>query len=542
MDWVLNAHGGQNLGDSRRLQSLRVDTVLNEGVPRFDDEAGNVSEANIAENSNFEFEGIRYIDGIFDSTGTIPDRGRGGDDIDAGFYDLDGLERLDAWGVNLRGTWDTGPVLLTSLTGYEWYDRRIDDEGDAIPIQVIPAVYEDSSQQWSQELRASGEGELYRWFVGGFFLRDELEASNLFPGLRSRRIEQTFSNTLMSGAVYANGRYWVLDEVYFDAGLRYNIEQKEFTLASTLVTDSGTNTNIPEETRKETWTGLTGDAVLAWEPSGDWMYDARLDHLNLYVKYGRGMKGGHFNAGLTVQQNVAETQRIEPVEPEFIDAIEIGFKSRWFQNRLVMNFALFRYWYQDLQVFDFSNEVGELPIQKLLNSDANVLGAELEIQARPFPGLLLQFAGGWLDSEFVDFKVVKATRPSRDKGSLIEFDYSGNPLISAPTWNFSGVAEYQIPLGRWGSLVPQYSVSYRSKVYLDPQMRDPISQDPYFIHNARLAYRTPDGRFEIAGWVENFTNERYKIDAFDVSLAPEDLILEVWNDPRMFGVTLSAYF
>jgi outer membrane receptor protein involved in Fe transport len=543
MDWVLNAHGGQNLGDSRRLQSLRVKTVLDGGNPSFNENAGDVSEAKIALNSNFKFEGIREIEGIFDSTGLIPNVGRGGDDIDAGFYERDGLELLDAWGVSLRGIWDTGPVVVTSLTGYEWYDRRIDDEGDAIPIQVLAATYEDSSQQWSQELRAAGEGELYRWFIGGFFLRDQLEASNLFPGLRSRRIEQTFSNTLMSGAVYGSGRYWVLDEVYVDAGLRYNIEQKVFTLASTLVTDSGTNTNIPEETKEETWTGLTGDVTIAWQPGGDWMYDARLDHLNLYAKYGRGMKGGHFNAGLTVQPDVADTQRIEPVAPEFIDAIELGFKSRWFQNRLIVNFAVFRYWYQDLQVFDFSNEVGELPIQKLLNSDASVLGAEIEIQARPFPGMLLQFSGGWLETEFIDFVVEKATRPSRDTGSLVEFDYSGNPLISAPTWNFSGVAEYQIPLGRWGSLVPQYSVSYRSKIYLDPQMRDPISQEPYFIHNARLAYRTPDGRFEIAGWVENFMNQRYKDDAFDVTLPPtENLILEVWNDPRMFGFTLSAYF
>jgi len=230
MDWLLNAHGGQNLGDSSRLQSLRVNTVLNAGVPNFDDDFGNTSEANIAENSNFKFEDVRFIDGITDGkVPAVPDRGRGGTDIDAGFYDLDGLELLNTWGVSLKGIWDTGPVILTSLTGYEWYDRTIAEEGDAIPIKVIPAIYEDSSQQWSQELRASGEGELYRWFIGGFFLRDELDATNLFPGIRSRRIEQTFSNTLMSGAVYGSGRYWVLDEVYVDAGLRYNVEQKEFT-------------------------------------------------------------------------------------------------------------------------------------------------------------------------------------------------------------------------------------------------------------------------------------------------------------------------
>jgi outer membrane receptor protein involved in Fe transport len=61
------------------------------------------------------------------------------------------------------------------------------------------------------------------------------------------------------------------------------------------------------------------------------------------------------------------------------------------------------------------------------------------------------------------------------------------------------------------------------------------------LQNARLAYRTPNGRFEIAGWVENFTNERYKIDVFDLSLGYNS-ILEVWNDPRMYGATISAYF
>ncbi|MBW2293886.1 MAG: hypothetical protein JRG89_21235 [Deltaproteobacteria bacterium] len=61
------------------------------------------------------------------------------------------------------------------------------------------------------------------------------------------------------------------------------------------------------------------------------------------------------------------------------------------------------------------------------------------------------------------------------------------------------------------------------------------------LHNARLAYRTPDGRFEAALWVENFMDERYKVDVFDLSLG-QTAILEVWNDPRMSGATVSAYF
>ena len=129
----------------------------------------------------------------------------------------------------------------------------------------------------------------------------------------------------------------------------------------------------------------------------------------------------------------------------------------------------------------------------------------------------------------------------RGQGDLDRFDYSGNPLISAPEWSASGLVEYQIPLLQWGSLVPQYTVSWRSKVFLDPQGHDLISQGSYWLHNARLAYRSPGGRFELAFWVENIKEKRYKIDVFDISLG-ENRVLEVWNEPRMYGGTFSAYF
>jgi iron complex outermembrane receptor protein len=394
----------------------------------------------------------------------------------------------------------------------------------------------------SQELRVSGEGERYRWLVGGFVLHDELDSTNIFPGLRGRRIVQTFDQELTSGAVYASGRYWLFEEVYFDAGVRYNSETKQFTLASTITSTAGGFFNsIPEDSVEKTWDGVTGDATFAWEPGSDWMYDARLDYLNLYIKYGRGMKGGHFNAGLTIQSNVSQTQRIGVVDPEFLHSVEFGFKTRWLQDRVSLNFAIFRYWYEDLQVFDFTNEVGELPIQQLLNSDASVLGAEFDIKIRPLPGLVIQIGGGYLDTEFEDFSVTKAVDQPRGIGTPVVFDYSGNSLIAAPKWNFSGVVNYEIKLSRFGSLVPQYTFSYRSKVYHDPQGLELISEDRFILHNARLSYRTADGRYEIAGWIENILDKRYKIDTFDLSLG-ENSVLEVWNDPRLYGLTVSAYF
>jgi outer membrane receptor protein involved in Fe transport len=196
--------------------------------------------------------------------------------------------------------------------------------------------------------------------------------------------------------------------------------------------------------------------------------------------------------------------------------------------------------------------VGALPIQKLLNGDVNNLGAEAELRTRPaafvedyiglwallFPTLVTANFG-WLDSTFGDFVVTKSVTAPRGGGSVeADFDYTGNQLVAAPEWNFSVVAENEIPLFGWGSLIPQYDFSYRSKAYLDPAMIDPISQDGYWLHNARIAYRTPDERIELAFWVANLFDEEYKVDVFDLT-RDYNTILEVWGEPRMYGVTLS---
>jgi outer membrane receptor protein involved in Fe transport len=110
--------------------------------------------------------------------------------------------------------------------------------------------------------------------------------------------------------------------------------------------------------------------------------------------------------------------------------------------------------------------------------------------------------------------------------------------VAAPTWNWSVISDYEIPLFGWGSLTPQWALNYRSKAYLDPQQFDPISQDGYWLHNARIAYRTPDDRIELAFWVSNIFEQEYKVDVFDLT-REHNTILEAWGEPRTYGVTLS---
>jgi len=544
MEWMFNVHGEQNRGDSAHLQMLGANALM---VGGFEERAQqDFTEQAASQNSTAGGgapidEGWRNVKGVNDLVGSAP--GQGGGNPYSGFYSSDGLEVIDHWGINGRGTWDLGAVVVTLLYDYEWYNRVVEDEGDANPQRIFPAIWADSAWQTEEELRVEGEGERYHWTAGFFFLHEQLDATNTFPDTLAFFIQQVFDQTLTSWAPYAAGTGQLVEEGTIDGiyqlelggGIRYNDEQKNFGLSSTAVgTKSGVGAVLlPPGMADGKWKNWTYDVQLSYTPFSN-EYGTPL----FYLKYGHGFKGGHFNAGLTIKAGQPE-QSIEPVQPEFIDAIEFGARTRWWDDRLTLNAAVFRYWYKDLQVFDIANGAGELPIQKLLNADASVIGAEAEVVAKPFPGALLQFNFGWLDSQFDNFSVVKTIlRPRDNSPTPTVFDYNGNRLVAAPEWNWSLISSYEIPLFGWGTLVPQWDFSYKSKTYLDPQMVDPISQDGYWIHNARIAYRTPDEHIELAFWVSNIFDQQYKVDTFDIT-REFNTILEVWGEPRMYGVTLS---
>ena len=101
----------------------------------------------------------------------------------------------------------------------------------------------------------------------------------------------------------------------------------------------------------------SGDFSLAWNYSED---------SNLYIKYSRGWKGGHFNGGA-----VSIFDIITGVDPEIVDSYEAGLRSHWFDDRLTLNLTGFYYDYLDLQVFIVEQTALGYPIPKLVNaSDA----------------------------------------------------------------------------------------------------------------------------------------------------------------------------
>jgi len=525
-DWLLKVEGGQSRGDAAQFQTVGT----NPGVPGTDQNG--------------------YID-------------RDGDPF-AGDYNLQGNEDLDLFGASLRGSAEVAGVEFDSITGFFSTERDVTDNCDANPFNTIHCFWSNESWQASQELKiAAHVGERLELSGGAFFLYEQLDSFNIF-GDNPIRNDQEFEQTTISGALYASGGYeldQLLEGLRFEAGVRLNVEHKSFSLtAETLAPSSGRSFAELDDTASKTWTEPTGEAILRYHFNDD---------VNIYAKYSRGFKAGHFNGGAVDSQ-----QLITPVEPEFIDAVEGGIRSRWWDGNLVFNGSLFYYDYTDLQVFELENADAGPPIPGLLNSDAEVFGAEAEVQLTPLEGLFASLNFGWLEAEFTDFvftrTVGKVARPGPGAGVdriLAEIDFTDNRLISAPRFTLVGVLEYELELALFGLpntgvLVPHFDFSFKDEVFFDgsngqgaaanidrstipPSVRLPgpfpkntLSQEAYWLLNARLAYRTPDGRIEVAGWVRNLTDEEYLVDAFDLSLGISK-VLQIWGMPRTYGVTLS---
>lgn len=55
-------------------------------------------------------------------------------------------------------------------------------------------------------------------------------------------------------------------------------------------------------------------------------------------------------------------------------------------------------------------------------------------------------------------------------------------------------------------------------MFFDPQNNPLLSEDGYWLLNARLGWTSFDDKWDVAIWVRNITQEEYMVYAFDLSV------------------------
>jgi iron complex outermembrane receptor protein len=87
----------------------------------------------------------------------------------------------------------------------------------------------------------------------------------------------------------------------------------------------------------------------------------------------------------------------------------------------------------------------------------------------------------------------------------------------------------------------QADVQYTDKFCFTVLCAPVEKEDAYYVANARIGYGAEDGRWNVAAFVDNLTNEKYRVYAFDSSLFA-GVVAGVYAKPRTYGLTATWRF
>lgn len=469
-----------------------------------------------------------------------------------GFFEVNenriGDSRTDAWGVAANIALELSPnVTLTSITSYDGGKQNLQQAADGSPLDVLDINWRSNFRQFSEEVRLNYEGDRLKLVGGGFYGWDRTITDNRFnigsalgPGVNGGFF-QHYRQSRRSYAAFLQGDYDLTDRLILTLGARYtwdnaryrdgfaylfagNVGGPDLPLASTVPCAGVAGTCAYNPAARYEIDGsnkaLTGRAALSYTFDGGTL---------VYASYSRGYRSGAFNGG-----GYTSSAGITYIDPERVNAYEVGVKGRFLDNKLTLSGAGFYYDYSNQQVQD--TRPG--PVSFLVNAPkSQVYGGEVEATFRAFPGFVINASGGYLHATYKEL-------------TLQGTDLSGNDLPFAPRWTATAGFDWTIFDTGTDSLTFSPTVNYFSRQFFSPfndtnaagtgQINAELQQKGYAKVNATLAWA--HGPITIRGWVNNAFNRKIYSYGLDLRGAGFPYNFLVPATPRTYGVTARFSF
>jgi len=431
---------------------------------------------------------------------------------------------LDLWGLAGTLTWNLGNVEAKSITAYRELEATFARDGDNTPFTYRETFNDDDQWQFSQEVQLSGdamEGR-FTWIGGVYYFTEEGTdnaradlAMGLWPPLGpplspATLILNRIDNT--SYAVFGQGNFKLTDDLSMTAGARWNRDKKWISVFNRRQRDQVIFTNVQ---RSGNWNAFTPKLGLEYKAGSDAL---------LYASAGKGFKSGGYNA-----RPLADESEVTQYEPETIWTYEVGAKTGWLDNRLIVNVAGYLSKYDNIQL-----TVNQTPRNFVANAaKGTIKGAELEVRAKPAKGLDFDLAVGYTDAQYDEVgtglgptQVLPITKAAK--------------FVKTPKWTASTGLQYTHDLGDGSTLSLRGDLSAYSKFYNDVANTELVAQSGYGIVNSRLTYTSPDESWTLALFATNLTDRRYFVSG---NASGAFGLAEVsYGRPREWGVTLGAKF
>lgn len=415
-------------------------------------------------------------------------------------YSVPMKNALDSWGFSGQINYELSENLsATSITGYREYDS-VFSSAESSPINTSLVTNDVSHKQFSQEVRLSGQvSDIVDFTVGGYFLDAHSEGGSRVQ-LTTLTFTQTDDVQQQTLAAFFNTEIHVTEALSVIGGVRYSDITKTYVYGR-----GGVPGNIYGGEAPPALAPLDG---LEIEYAGDRLdYRAGLqyrwtDNFMTYAQISTGFKSGGANP-----RPFFPAQALTH-DPETLTAYEAGFKSDFFDRRLVVNAAAFINKYDDILVtVPNCPTVPPRPCSLPLNAgEADVKGFEMEARVSPVEGFSLDASLGYLD---FDYKSISELGLS--SGITLDMDA---PFVQE--WQWSIGAQYAHDMGDLGVITPRIDVSYQDSFFSQPINRAPFNEVPErTLVNARIAYHDRDDTWRLAFEVRNLTDKLYYDGLFD---------------------------
>ena len=388
--------------------------------------------------------------------------------------DIPGLWDTHNEGLTLQVDYDTEVGRFSAITGYTAYWGTLNYDADFAPSTFGYIQGNDRARTYSQEFNwASDLSGPFNFVTGVYFYHDTARRSQPFyfgpagqtvpgAGYAAEIVTEAY-------AAYAEGTYSITDALHLTLGIRYSNEEKEFNFLNLASLAAGN--------RADSWEEVTPRAVIRYELT---------ERSNVYFSYSQGFKSGTYNPSVNpTPVGIANL----PVDPEYVDAYELGYKMSARNHRF--SAAAFFNEYSDIQV-NIQLAPSVLAYQNA--GAAEIYGVELEYAGNWTDNFQVSANVAWTEGEYTEF----ANAPiSNGTNAPVSFgDVSGNTTARTPefTANLSGVYTQRFAVG---TLSATASLSYNSGYYPAP---DRLATPSTPRSTARFRETTPDERYRFALW------------------------------------------
>lgn len=428
------------------------------------------------------------------------------DTFDTALINYPGVETQETEEYTFQADWDLGFAALTAVTNYSDLSDYFWGEWDSTPTATeIQLVFNDV-KGWSQELRlTSNDDQAFRWIIGGAYrnrtidylvgFKDDDGNDTRFALNRNDPDVRDDSTTKSKDfGVYAFASYDLTDKLELTGALRYDKTQRDISYSY------GFNDDI---------VGSDSADFSELQPKLGASYQVTEDILT-YANYSRGFRTGAFNH----PNYVLSPGRYDS---ELSDSFEIGAKTAWLDNRLILNSAVYLLNVDGYQFTEFSGTIGNANIE-----DADIKGLEVELMAKPTENLTINMAYGYTDADLVKFSETPSTR-----------DDNKIPFVPHYTFNFSIAHDMNVT----DNVGLRSYLSYRRSgaTYHRADNQGKIDAQHYW--DAKLTLNVGEN-WRVSGFIDNILDYRSAVHFF----LPPSIAVVTPNAPRSYGVSFKYEF